>query len=181
VNVTIQERRFSFTSEYEISALSRTYYASRSLFSFKDKLQLRSEDGRVLARIRSYFAPFRRRHDFHLRDGRILRFQCEKIWKQVFICEGKEELYRLYEHKGLKYSIFQKDRQIAAFVKNRVVTGKGNQYALRMDSDADLAVVLCMVLAISSSENDDHQATATIDLGNIGPEDRPFDESWEPR
>jgi hypothetical protein len=51
-----------------------------------------------------------------------------------------------------------------------------------MDSDADLIVVLCIVLTINSSEESNNKdASITFDLGNIGPADRPFDASWEPR
>jgi hypothetical protein len=39
-----------------------------------------------------------------------------------------QETFRLYAHKGLNYSAFQNDVQIAAFTKNRIVVGKGNQY-----------------------------------------------------
>jgi hypothetical protein len=34
---------------------------------------------------------------------------------------------------------------------------------------------------VNTADNDDNQATINIDFGNIGPEDRPFDQSWEPR
>lgn len=50
-----------------------------------------------------------------------------------------------------------------------------------MSSDADLIVILCLVLTINSAEGDDNDATVTIDSGNIGPQERAFDETWEPR
>jgi hypothetical protein len=103
------------------------------------------------------------------------------LWKRVFVCEGNQECFRLYEHKGLKYSIFKNDRQIAAFVKNRIVIGRGNKYEIRVDADADLILVLCLALTVNSAENDDKDASVTFDFGNIGPEDRPFDASWKPR
>ncbi len=42
-------------------------------------------------------------------------------------------------------------------------------------------LIACMVLSISMAEDNDGQDTATIDMGNIGPEARPYDESGEPR
>jgi hypothetical protein len=66
-------------------------------------------------------------------------------------------------------------------VKNRVVFGKGNTNEVRMDSDADLAVVICLILTVNSAEDDDKKETVTIDLGNLGPEGRPFDRLWQPR
>jgi hypothetical protein len=47
-----------------------------------------------------------------------------------------------------------------------------------MNADANVVIIACMVLAVNTSENDDHQETVTYDFGSLGPEDRPFDESW---
>jgi len=77
----------------------------------------------------------------------------------------------LYEHKGLRYSIFDGDSQIAAFTKNRVVIGSGNEYDIQMNDDADLPLVISMVLTVNTAENDSDKATVTVDLGNIGPEE----------
>jgi hypothetical protein len=41
-------------------------------------------------------------------------------------------------------------------------------------------VVICMVLALNTSENSDDDATVTYDFGNVGPEAKPFDNPWEP-
>jgi hypothetical protein len=183
MDITIQERRFSFTSEYDISAPLASYYAKKAFFSFNDKIVLQNTRGTIQARIQGYFSPLRHKHDFNLvQEGRVYRFWCEKIWKQVYICKGNDVTFRLYEHKWLNYSIFQNERQIAAFTKNRLVIGRGNTYTIRMDSDADLILVVCLVLTINSSEeSNDNNSGITFDFGNIGPEDRTFDDSWEPR
>jgi uncharacterized protein YxjI len=180
VDVTIQERIVSFTSEYDISAPSGDYYARKTIFSLTDQLELTTAAGQPVAKIEGEISPLRHKHEFILTDGRTYQFGCEKIWKQVYACEGNGEAYTLYEHRGLNYSIFNGDRQIAAFTKNRVVIGNANEYSIRMDSDANLIVALCMVLTINSSENDDHNTTVNIDLGNLL-EDKPFDTSWQPR
>jgi uncharacterized protein YxjI len=179
MDVSIQERKFSFRSEYDISSPGIRYYAQKAFFSFNSKLQLRTEGGEIKAAIRRRF-PFLLRYDFELSEGRLYRFRCEKFWKGVFLCEGAGGCFRLYQHKGRKWSIFQNDRQIAAFTKNRLVIGKGNSYEIRMNADADAVVVICLTLTVNTAEHDDDNATVTIDLGNIGPEDRPFNESWEP-
>jgi len=58
-----------------------------------------------------------------------------------------------------------------------VVLASGNEYDVRADSDADALLIACMVLSISMTEDgNDGQNTVTIDIGNIGPEARPFDE-----
>jgi hypothetical protein len=180
VDVEIRERKFTLRSEYEISTTATEWFARKSFFSFNDKIQLQTKDGNVLARIRGYFSPFRNKHDFELSDGRLYRFWCRKLWKGVFICEGNNEQFTLYRHKGLKWSIFLGEQQIAAVTKNRVVIGKGNEYKITMNRDADPTVMVCLVLTVNSEEDDDDDSTVTYDFGNIGPEDRRFDASWEP-
>ena len=97
------------------------------------------------------------------------------------MCETSEESFRLYQHKRLNYSIFQNDSQIAAFSKNRVKVGGIDRYEIRMNDDANLVLVICMALVMDCSELEDETAgTVTIDLGSLGPEERPFDASWKP-
>jgi hypothetical protein len=98
----------------------------------------------------------------------------------VYACESTEEKFRLYTHKGVNYSIFNGDRQIAAFSRNRIVIGRGNRFDIQINTDANVLVVICMVLTVNTFTNDDDHATVTYDFGNIGPESRPFDTPWEP-
>jgi uncharacterized protein YxjI len=181
VDVTIQERKVSFTAEYDITTPSATYYAKKAFFSLTDHLELQESDGRTIATIQGAFSPLKHKHDITFIDGRQYHFHCDDLWSRVYLCEGNNASYSLYEHKGLRCSIFRQDRKVAAFTKNRIVWGSGNKYEIRVDSDADLALILCMVLSVSLSEDNDKDNSVTIDLGNIGPEGRPFDEEWQPR
>ena len=140
-----------------------------------------TEDRQTVANSIVFFS-IRPSYDFQFSNGRKDgHFWCEKLWKRVFACEGNEEEFRLYEHKkGLNYSTFQNNHQIAAFTKNRFVIGKGNRYDVRVERKANIEVVICMVLTVNTSENDNDHTTVTIDVGNIGPEGKPFDSSWEP-
>jgi uncharacterized protein YxjI len=180
LNITVQQCEFSFRSEYEISTPGCIYFAQKKFFSWRDKIKIIGPRDRVLARIIGRFSLFRCRYDFELADGRVYHFWREKIWKGVYRCECRDESFTLYEHRGLNYSIFQNNSQIAAFTKNRVKIGNGDRYEILMNDDANLVVVICLALIVDASENEGHSASVTIDIGNIGPEDRPFDKSWVP-
>jgi len=180
VEITIQERSLSLRSEYEIETPGSYFFAKKAAFSFPSRINLQSSDKRQLAKIQSRLSFFREKYDFLLSGGEIFRFQCENRWKRVFVCEDGKERLRVYGHKGLKYSVFQNDLQIAAFEKNRIVFGSGNRYDIRLNDDANVIVIVCIVLAICNSEDDDHDAGVSIDLGSIGPEEKPFDERWQP-
>jgi uncharacterized protein YxjI len=181
VNITVEQRKLSLRSEYDVFGAGFHYHAEKKLFSLLDKIRLLTADDRLLAKIRSHLYLFRPRYDFELSSGEVYRLRCEKLWSGVFVCEGDKDSFRLYRHKKLNYSIFQNDRQIAAFTKSRVKIGKGDRYDIRMDEDANAVVVICLALTVDATENEDDRATITFDFGNIGAEDKPFDESWEPR
>jgi len=133
MNLIVSERSLSLRSEYDIDFPGGQWFARQAFFSFRDKVQLQSENGNILARINGrFFSVLRSLHDFQLADGRLYHFRCEKFWRGVFVCEREGECYRLYQHKGLRFSIFLGEQQIAAFTKNRVVVGKGHQYDIRM-------------------------------------------------
>lgn len=181
VDVTVKEHKFSFASEFDITAGEATYFARKAVLAFNDHLEIKNDAGQVLATIQGFFSPIRGKHQFVMADQRTYQFQTEKLWKTSYSCVGAGASYTLYQHKGLRCSIFNGNRQIAAFEKNQIALGSGNEYDIQMDSDADLMVVVCMVLTINSEDYDDKQGTFTIDFGHIGPEARPLDQNWQPR
>lgn len=183
MDITIQEHRFSVTAEYAIETPNGPMFAHKKFFSIPAKIELTSgrEGGQTIASLQGHFSPLHHRYDFQFADGRDYAFTCEKLLKQVYVCERGDERYELIEHHGLRWSIFQNDRQIAAITKNRLVVGDGNAYSIRMNRDADAAVIVCMVIAVNTADGDDkNQSSVTFDLGNLGPQERAFDENWEP-
>lgn len=179
MDITIDERKFSLRNEYDIHASADDYFAQKKFFSFTNQIEVRTIGGEVLANLESHWSLFRLNYDFIFTAGQSYSFRCVKVWKGVYSCDGSGQSLTVYQHKGLKWSVFNGVTQIAAFTKNRVVVGKGNHYEVRINHDANHLLVICMVLALSTSDDQDN-STITYDAGNIGPEDRPFDESWEP-
>jgi hypothetical protein len=180
MDVSIQEKSFSFGVQYKIQTPEKTMHASKKIFSLLTHIDLFSASDSLLATI-SGESFLRSIYSIKSTDGKSYIYRCEKLWKGVFVCEGESETYHLYTHRGLRYSIFKADTQIASLEKERIVIGNGNKYDLRMNSDASLVLLTSMVLALNSVNGDDqNDNTVTYDFGNIGPEDRPFDENWKP-
>ena len=185
MDVTITEHKFSLRSTYEISGPELDLMAQRAFFSIPSMTELKTRAGEVVATIHGHVALMTH-YTFEFADGRNYDFHTEKFWKSVFACSREgEETYTYYQHHGLKASVFQgdgqQDRQIAALTKNAFVIGNGNEYDIRMNHDADAVVIACMVLAMNTADDDDKQnSTFNIDIGSFGPQDRAFDEAWEP-
>lgn len=181
MDLTIQERKFSFRSTYEMDGVGGHWFARRDVFAFPARIGITSSADAPIATLQGRFSFFRSRFDFQFADGRSYRFECQKRWKQVYDCAGGRESYQLMRHRGLRASVYRDDRQIAAIVKNRLVVGNGNRYDIQMNHDADPVVIAAMVLAVNTAERDDENKRAvTFDLGNIASQERPWDDSWRP-
>jgi uncharacterized protein YxjI len=180
MKIIVQQRVFAFSSKYEIESPACVYEAWKKFFYLWHKIQLFGPHSCLIATIRGHYF-FRPEYEIKLANGPAYHFRCEKFWKGVFACQSSEESFRLYQHKGLNYSIFQNNSQIAAFSRNRVKTDRRDRYEIRMNDDANLVLVICMALVIDCGEiEDDSGGTVTIDLGSLGPEERSFDKSWQP-
>jgi hypothetical protein len=126
--INVQQRNSSITPEYDIETPGCFYYAQQKLFSLKTRINLTAPRERLLAKIVGTSAFFHIHFDFDLADGRFYEFWTESNWKGIYKCENRKESYQLYRHKGFDYSIFQDSNQIAAFTRNSVKIGAGDQY-----------------------------------------------------
>jgi uncharacterized protein YxjI len=100
VDVTIQERKFSFFTEYDITTPDTTLYAKKQAIALLHKLELQKSGGQALARVQAEFSLLRNKYDFDLLDGRVFHFQCDKLWTSVYICTYGADVYTLYEPEG---------------------------------------------------------------------------------
>jgi uncharacterized protein YxjI len=178
--ITVQQNVFSFRSEYEIETPGAIYRAQKKLFSLRKIIRLFAPREHLLATVRGYFWSFRSKCSFELAGGKNYHFWCKRIWKRVFVCEGENDTYFLYQHKGLNFSVFQNETQIAAFRRNRLKIGASDRYEILVNDDANILVVVCMALAIDDSDRNEDTFLLRYDFGYIGTEERKFDRSWEP-
>ncbi|HEX4037472.1 MAG TPA: hypothetical protein VHX37_05385 [Acidobacteriaceae bacterium] len=181
MDITIQERKFSVRSDYNIDLPAGPWFARKAFFSVPARIAITSSAGAPIATLQGRWSFFRSRFDFRFTDGRNYQFVCEKRWKQVYTCAGDHESWQLMRHHGLRASVFRDDRQIAAIVKNRLILGAGNRYEIRMNHDADPLVIVSMVLALNTAQRDDEKRDAvTFEVGSLGPQEKPWDDSWQP-
>lgn len=180
MDVSIQERSFSFGVGYDIETPRGQLEAHKKILSLLPHITLQAADGSTIATIAGW-TFVRTNFTIDLAGVGIYKYHTEKLWKGVDVCEGDGGPFHLYAHKGVRYSIFQADKQIGAFSRNRFIIGKGHNYDLRVNSDVNLPLIISMVLCLNTEDDDDDSnGTFTYDFGKIGPEDRKFDESWQP-
>ena len=183
MDITIRESHFTNSAEYNITAADNpavAYTAHKAWLSLLARLEVRTLNEEVVATIHGNFSILAD-YDLNLADGRHFHYGCEKLFKGVYSCVGDTTAYHLFEHHGLRYSIFQENTQVAAITRNQFVIGNGYVYEVHMNRDADVVVIACMILALNTNAHrDEDNGAFTYDFGKIGPEDRAFDENWQP-
>jgi len=181
MDLSIKERIISLRSTYDVVAPDgAAYTAEKKIFSLFPNLKVVDGSGQIVVNLKGGFALFSQKYDFVFSDGRTYHYKTEHRIKPVYLAEGNGEAYRLYRHRGVKFSVFKGDTQIAAVTKNRIAIGSGNEYQVRINSDADPLIVTAMVLAFNSSKEDDKKGALTVDVGYMGLEAKPFESSWQP-
>jgi uncharacterized protein YxjI len=179
--LSIKERIISLRSTYDIVAPDgNTYTAEKKIFSLFPNLKIVDGTGQIVLTLKGGFALFSQKYDFIFADGRTLHYKTEQRLKPVYKAEGNGETYRLYRHRGVKFSVFNGDKQIAAITKNRLTIGSGNEYQVQINSDADPLIVAALILAFNSSKEDDKKGAVSVDVGYMGMEEKHFDTSWQP-
>jgi hypothetical protein len=87
MEITVEKRKFSVLSKYDISAPDCKHHAVGSHWPFSSRFRLLAADHQqTLAMIRSRLSFFRARYDFLFPGGPVYRFWCEDLWKGVYAC-----------------------------------------------------------------------------------------------
>lgn len=148
MKVSIRQRRFSLSDRYTIEVDGeRKFSARRGFFSLK--IYLQDESGAVKTTIRKSLVRFGKRSYSLTFPGNVrYHFHIVSSKNGIWELDDEQGPYSLYEHEGYAYSLYHKDKQIAACKKNEVVFGGGDQYELDVDFDVELERVISIFLII---------------------------------
>jgi len=183
MNVILQEKAIALRPTYTITTPNGELSAVKVWMPIPPKVEVKGPQGDIVATLKGpLFSFFKPKWTITLADGRSYIFHCEKIIKKTFTAVSPTETYTLYTHRNLHFSIFKGETQIAAFTRNRLSIGSGHTYSIDMNSDADVVLVSSMILALNTlteDKKDKGLVGVGVEVGHIGPEDRPNDTSWQ--
>ena len=181
--IDINQAKLALGNQYKIFMNSvEIYFASQTLLRPFPKITLvKSDHGLprlVINRIPTLFKP---KYEIELWDKNVVQYTTKSFWKNHFQCQAFGGLYEIFGHKGLRYSIFKDNKQIAWWDKKPVSWFDGDNYKITADDDCevDLLIGFCLIHDNTSSTKNNN-SVLTFDFGNIGPEARKFDEDWRP-
>jgi uncharacterized protein YxjI len=181
MEIDIRQKKITIGDKYKIFVDGQeTYSASRELFSMLPVLHLSTQSGKILS-IEKRFSFFKASYDILFDNNEVLEFRTKSLWRKHFKCSLGPDLFDIYGHKGRKYSVYKNDRQVAWWGKNKVALFEGDNYKIIAEGDKGYELIIAFCLIIDNQfNNPGGNNSITIDLGHIGPEERKFDETWQP-
>jgi uncharacterized protein YxjI len=184
MEIDVNQQKISIGDKYEIFIDGQqTYLASRQLFQLLPEINLfKIGEDRARMTINKRLAWFKASYDITRWDNNVLQYRTKSIWKLVDQCRVGPDLYMIYGHRGRKYSIFKNDIQVAWWDKKAVTWFAGDNYKIIADKDCDIDLIIsfCLIVDNFSSENHDGNVV-TFDFGNIGFQQKKFDDNWHPK
>lgn len=184
MEIDINQQKISIGDKYKIFVDGQeTYQASQRLFRWLPELDLfKIGDEGTRMKIKKRLSWLRPRYDITRGGYDVLQFRTISIWKPRFECQAGADSYAIYGHRGRKYSIFKNDTQVAWWDKKAVTWFAGDNYKIIADRDSDIDLIISFCLIIDNCRSNNHEGnTVTIDFGNLGFQQKKFDESWQPK
>lgn len=183
MEIDINQKKIAVGDKYKIFIDGQqTYTAATELFRLLAVIHLMDATGAHRLTINRRFAWFKASYDIILNEGADLEFRTKSFWKRHFQCQYRSDVFDIYSHRGRKYSVFKNNNQIAWWNKQAVTWFEGDNYKIITDRDSNVELVIAFCLIIDNhSSNDKGNNSMTIDFGNIGPQARAFDKTWQPK
>ena len=173
--------------EWTVACGGRARYHACRPGLFGGNVQLHDVDrhGVVVADFSRPFWALFPRAEVRAPDGRLVgRFVTVRgfVGEYRFDPADDSASWTLVQHRGRRMSLHAGRRQIATGEKSAWEVMATETWRWRADDDIDVRKFAIAIVAwMSGSSGGGRQSTITFDFGNIGPEARPFDETWEPR
>src|SRR5258705_2267715 len=183
MEIDINQKKISIGDKYRVFIEGQqTHIASTKLFRWLAEINL-FETGSSQPRyaIKKKWTWFKASYDITSWDYNLFEFRTKNIWKRHYYCQAGKDLYEIYGHRGRKYSVYKNDTQVAWWDQQTVTWFEGDNYKMIAEKgpDFELLISFCLVMDNHSS-NSNNGNLFTINLGNVGPQARPFDPGWQP-
>ncbi len=185
MQIDIIKKNISIGDKYSVLVNGiQSYFASKALFQLLAEISLTKEKGgEAILVINRKFTPFKATYTIQLGESEILDFKTISYWRLAYQCVCGADTYDIYGNRGLKYSIYKNDVQVAYFTEASVTTFKGDSYTLYADDECNKELLIAFCLIVDNyANNDNSKSTININIGNIGIFGlKKFDKDWKPK
>jgi uncharacterized protein YxjI len=183
MDISIQQRNISLVSQYDIiSHGEKIQFAKSQLFRLLTHIEIITVDtNEKVLEIQQRIAIIGDKYDIRFPNGGIANFRTKSIWQRHYQCYQNHDLYDIYYHRKLDYSVYKNGVQVASWTKEAVKIIDGDNYNIiaRDDCDKDLLIALCIIL--DQIINEDETEIIKYSFGRSGGgEAKVSNPNWHP-
>lgn len=183
MEIAIQQKRFSLESKYIvfIDGIEK-YTATSKLFKWFSEINFESNDTHLLKyTIKRKWAWFKFSYDITNDKHVVFEFMTLSFWKRHYQCIVGNDNYEVFGHKGRKYSIYKNSQMIAHWELNKITWFEGDKYNIIANNNVDVEILSCLCIILDNANSDNKRSAMEWNIGWLGPEVKPFDETWFPK
>jgi len=183
MEIVITQKKISIGDKYNIFTDGQpTHKASKQLLQLLAEIRLFESNGITPdVIINRRFTWLKPAYDISNKNRHILAFRTRSFWKRHYCCQSNSDIYDIYRHRGLKYSIFKNNQQIAWWEKSTITWFEGDNYRIIANDDCDTELIISFCLIIDNISGHHDTQIMTINIGNIGFQAKIFDSQWRPK
>jgi len=184
MEIDINQKKISIGDKYQIFTDGQlTHSAASELFNLLPVVNL-FENNYEMPRmiISKRLSWFKAKYDITQWDNDVFEFRTNSFWKLHYRCQVGNDVYDIYGHRSIKYTIYKNNIQIAWWDKKAVSWFAGDNYKIIADKDCNFNLLISFCLIIDNFSSDDNDGNAlNIDLGSFGFQAKKFDLNWKPK
>jgi hypothetical protein len=184
MRLDINQKKISIRNKFNIFLNGHpAYQAQQELFRLLPVINLFEQENPVVIRFsaRKRLTLLNINYDITRWDNAVFHFRTVSFFKRHYRCEVDGDVYDIYGHRGLKYSVYRNDVQVAYWQKESVSWFEGDNYKLIASDDVSAELLALFNIIIDNAKSRKNKGTFNINWGYIGPQARPFDPSWIPK
>jgi len=183
MEIDINQLDIAFGNKYKIYHNNEPCrFAKSKLFSLLSHIDIQEyENSKALLSIKKQHTFYNTSYIIEYSSGRSLEFNSVSKLLNHYQCRNENGTYDIYEHRGLKYSVYNNGIQIAWWNQEKVTWFKGDNYKIYANDNCDIDLLIAFCLIIDDSINNSNSNTITLNIGNVGPEVKEFNTNWLPK
>jgi uncharacterized protein YxjI len=83
-------------------------------------------------------------------------FKTKSLFNNTYLCQADANIYELFEHPGLKFSIYRNDYQTAYARREKYSFLQGDSYHISVSDNEDCMLIIALFICIDDYRGNDN-------------------------
>jgi uncharacterized protein YxjI len=189
MKIEVVQKTGLFGELYNIAVNGKkSFNVKGNTFPFITSFELYNSSNRLLISIFKCFFSIKPKYKFFFNDESLgvqkepFIFRNTNYFKNSYLCEYKGSKYEVFIHKGLKYSVFKNEIQVASFVSDRVNFLDEDGFLMECNNDSPKELFSTFIIILDSIYGKNLISFGGFLRYKTGAlfEVKPFDDNWNP-